>query len=896
MRLWFAILLLPLAIVAGENIASDTLKFVTEAQSKLKLSTNPEIILVIGNTGSGKSTLVHYVASDFSKIISKEPENPNSSDFEIQDGLDLESGIVKLSTVSRTFVPEMIVDEEQNVWYDCPGFHDTRNETIEIATTFLIRSVIESASSVKLVLVVDYESVTKSHSRSDFDELLSRATELLKRVNKFENSVSLVVTKVPSFKLRGRQNIEISENSVKNTSAEFISEHRSVLLGKGINEKKILLIDALLLNSNNDYPRISVFWRPGDLGPFSNISKLTTGRHFIRKSILKNTIYTQIQTDDFGFPLSAEAKLHIRIMVDQLIENISTKLSSVTDRLQNDLDKRIDSETSFKLKLDRIELARYRLQYPTQNVPISLKNVTHRFHGIIEGSDLRSIDNDELTQIQRDEKNLNTLDSLSKDATTNDNLQSPKIDYKSCLNKINEFFKKSEDQIQKDIVDQAQKTIQNIYNAVTNIDTRFVTTLEEKLKLMNGFKDKVEMLKLAKLSIQQIGDATTIDQRMRQFATLIYKLKITSIDVNECNRTVQLALDLEELKSLSISKIIVPIRDWIASSKSTISFISSEFVWYSFLPRVYDFLSSYEVQKNTEVYKPRGQLITSENFKEFTSRIKSTMEFKPTLMRLNEVNEIIATTIISPPKYTCTDEIITIERNFLRSSDIQLSNCPSIKKLKRLNVFVVDRFYVDADINLNGIENLELHILANDWIIVQPATFRLNGFNGVSHAPLSINGMAGKSGNPGMNSGNFFGVANKVENGGSLTVELIGGNGGDGQDGTGSQDTQVIHNEEDCFDKNKPLYVPYICDNSASDCRTFFKFRVCQKYPAGTRVESPKVESGTISKMLDVTNLNYLTNFDIGEASIGREITLSWKVFTGDCCGTTGVGGRGKLN
>lgn len=279
-----AYLFLQLFVVANaSDSAADILKFVNESQAKLKLSNNSDIILVIGNTGSGKSTLVHYVTGDFSKIISKEPENQNAIDFEIEDGLDM-SGHITSTTESRTFQPERNIDEDQNIWYDCPGFQNTWNESMEIAATFLIRNVIESASRVKLVLVVDYDSITNGHSTTNFDELLSRTTQLLRDVTKFKNSISLVVTKVPPGKIIGRHIIEIFENNVRNSSAQFIYEHRTVLLEKGMNDKKIQLIDALLERSYDDYPRISVFWRPDNTGSLSKMPKLISGRYSILKS------------------------------------------------------------------------------------------------------------------------------------------------------------------------------------------------------------------------------------------------------------------------------------------------------------------------------------------------------------------------------------------------------------------------------------------------------------------------------------------------------------------------------------------------------------------------------------------------------------------------------------
>ena len=143
--------------------------FINILQAKLKLPPIPSINLVVGNTGVGKSTFVHYVAGDYSKMLSRRMGRK----LKIIDGLDPELNRTTFATESRTLVPEMMVDEAGYVWYDCPGFGDTHNETVEIATSFLIKKVIEHASFVKIILVVDYEAVTEGYTRDAFDKLLS---------------------------------------------------------------------------------------------------------------------------------------------------------------------------------------------------------------------------------------------------------------------------------------------------------------------------------------------------------------------------------------------------------------------------------------------------------------------------------------------------------------------------------------------------------------------------------------------------------------------------------------------------------------------------------------------------------------------------------------------------
>lgn len=160
-------------------------------------------------------TLVHYVAGDYSKLESEKPAN-GKWEYQIIDKLDADFGKIPIAaTRSRTIIPEMVVDESNNVWYDCPGFEDSRSSIFETITTYLIKSVIENASKIKIVLVVDSDSVTEGHHRSDLDKLLEHATLLLKNVQLFRDSVSLVVTKVKSSFIVDEGIVKSTDNNVK---------------------------------------------------------------------------------------------------------------------------------------------------------------------------------------------------------------------------------------------------------------------------------------------------------------------------------------------------------------------------------------------------------------------------------------------------------------------------------------------------------------------------------------------------------------------------------------------------------------------------------------------------------------------------------------------------------
>lgn len=402
--------LAPKVLTVNEtDSVESTFAFIERTKAKLELTKDPNIILLIGNPGSGKSTLVHYVAGDYSKLISIEPDG-DESDFKIHDGLDPELDEIISTTESRTLVPEMVIDEKGNVWYDCPGFADTRNRTVEIASTIFIKSVIENASNIKIVLVVNYASVTEGYDRLDLDRLMTHATQLIKHIDRYKYSVALVVSKTPPVRIKGSKLIDVHEDSVKRTTAKYMRGYRTVLEQKGSNEEKIQLIEALSQVTSNDVPRkISIFWRPNDAGAFNTIPKMVDGRQKIRKSILEDTSYTEIRLNDFGFPLSDGAQTHIASMVRHTIALISEIIMIIDDHVCSALQRKIGSIDSFLDRFDLLEMCKRSIELNTVK---TLEDLSERFATLTKILEINSMDLS--TQFYRLEQQKNNLNNMKK--------------------------------------------------------------------------------------------------------------------------------------------------------------------------------------------------------------------------------------------------------------------------------------------------------------------------------------------------------------------------------------------------------------------------------------------------------------------------------------------------
>lgn len=769
----------------------DALNFVNKLLNELNTTRVSNVILVIGNTGSGKSTLTHYLTGDSSKMFSIKPSNPNLPNYEIRDELDPDRDRITYATESRTLIPQMYTDENQIVWCDTPGFGDTRNKTVEIATMLSIKSVIENAANIKIVLVVAYDSVSQSN-RDDFDNLLSRSTELMQNIDHFRNSVSLIVSKAPPSYVIGRNIIDMLEENVKNSTVQFINEHRSFLNKKGLNDNKIKnkiqLIDALLANQSNDCPKISVFWRPDDVGPFDQLPRMINGRRLIRESILTHNAYSDVNLTDFGFPLTPEAQNTVRDMVDHIIDALSTIPRKIIYKLLIEIQKQIESSDTIKRRLEIINIGMNCIQINDNNSSfnLTLSLFFERIQQFINAYNLTSsIDTSKLTQIEQNEKNLNFLNSL----ITTQHIE--RIDYGSFFEEIVRFLSDFNIATRNGIRKTSQEAIKTISTILAHVDKQLLTSVRSKLESIVGFQYKLEQLELAKSLVQSKtfdeNQIATLKQRMEQIKNLTQAFDVNQrVSISELNRIYPLENTLNTIKSIAGNEFELPVRDWIAMSSKAINYQNSMYDWYSFLNKSYQYFGDYDRQKN----KQEIPTIDENNFKKFTQEVQWNADYIPTESKIKEFNEIVNMTM-SPPTIQCDGELMTIKGTFVKSSGIQ-NACPSMNAITIIKVYVLDTFYVDGNLYLNKTKEVELQIIAKIWDIRVPATFHLNGINGEPHAaPTEKSGVPGKCGNPGTNAGNFIGYANEIINGNRLSIDLNGGHGGHGQDGAASPDVYV---------------------------------------------------------------------------------------------------------
>lgn len=147
-------------------------------------------VLVLGLTGSGKSTLVHALAGR--DLYVERGASSLKIDARPQDlipGYAVGHGLS-----SETSIPCAFFDSRTNlVYWDCPGFLDSRGVEQEIVNAFAIDYILKSPSQVKILLAMQESEFQQRRGQSALDRI-EKIIGLIPEVDQLKKCLSLVVT------------------------------------------------------------------------------------------------------------------------------------------------------------------------------------------------------------------------------------------------------------------------------------------------------------------------------------------------------------------------------------------------------------------------------------------------------------------------------------------------------------------------------------------------------------------------------------------------------------------------------------------------------------------------------------------------------------------------------
>lgn len=275
--------------------------------------------LMIGMTDSGKTTLSAFLSSVILKAV-EDKQTPGKFSY-IYENKNETRKIGESSTESETMYPNQFICKDGSVFWDCPGFLDSRGEEIQIIQAYHINSISRLSKQIRFILVVDVRSLDEKGygcgKSKDFKEI-------------FE--VLNIMTK--------RQNIDLS----KHLAIVFSKATKSLDFYK----KKMCQLYDDLMSTKGFINKLMRFFQKNDLSVFFDSMKKANylifpspndqGMQISSEDFLKQLEKTQFSEMIINMPISISCLDTISSLWNVSREKITRNFSLIFEEFGNSID------------------------------------------------------------------------------------------------------------------------------------------------------------------------------------------------------------------------------------------------------------------------------------------------------------------------------------------------------------------------------------------------------------------------------------------------------------------------------------------------------------------------------------------------------------------------------
>ncbi|HJK89036.1 MAG: 50S ribosome-binding GTPase (plasmid) [Candidatus Megaira endosymbiont of Mesostigma viride] len=273
-----------------------------------------EVILVIGKTGAGKSTLVNYLTNPEKMEVKlyKAPNIKYGKGSLVIDILKGSSGLPKPGHTkdSETTIPNKWQDSGSGiVYWDCPGFGDNQGADQDIANAFFIKKIFETSNKIKLILAISWEDLENGRA-NEIKNLTDTLGTLFNDFSIIKDSLSLIITKIPDSK----------------DSDDVKGELEKLLQAKCFQEESVAKnILEFFLDSDN---KISLFNQPTKPGPVIEVLGLDDQAQIL--DTVRNTKF--INSPQVTIAVAPTSQIKIRELADLIHHEINSVILKLTEK------------------------------------------------------------------------------------------------------------------------------------------------------------------------------------------------------------------------------------------------------------------------------------------------------------------------------------------------------------------------------------------------------------------------------------------------------------------------------------------------------------------------------------------------------------------------------------
>jgi GTP-binding protein EngB required for normal cell division len=307
----------------GEHRIEQIQAFVGAAAKNAEKAKGKNIVLVLGNTGVGKSTTINY-------LLESELERATTEEGDIVaviKGTQREwARIGQNSFESETFFPDVYHNNNTSpyVYCDTPGFNDTRTEEEQLNATIATQLIVSCAESVSgIIVIVDIQDLINGKGKG-MRELSLTLSRLLKG-NIAPNSILFIFNDKNSSALNLENIHRKIDNLKKIETAKLEKVQNLTETGGSAAHKEYKRLQQTLsileiLNSNKD-----------------NILKINLFDDFKSKKCVEELIKNIQSTpkDKFNFCEYDVARAEFNKQLAEVLDNIICKLYKFVEAHKN---------------------------------------------------------------------------------------------------------------------------------------------------------------------------------------------------------------------------------------------------------------------------------------------------------------------------------------------------------------------------------------------------------------------------------------------------------------------------------------------------------------------------------------------------------------------------------
>ncbi|XP_051170676.1 putative leucine-rich repeat-containing protein DDB_G0290503 [Leptopilina boulardi] len=417
-----------------ENALHESSKYMTSVVKE------EDIVICIGATRAGKSTLINYLIENklkAEKVTNYQPITITKVDSQ---SLGPEIGI---GSTSKTTIPTRWISKklpELAIW-DAPGFDDNRGAVQDITNAFYIYQLLQKVKSLKIVLIVDINDILHDNIKPFVSVLKSVEILMGDKMRNYFTSMSIIFTKVPNI----QDDIPLDMQFInEKLTYQFLSNSEMQL--SQISKEFI----QFLINNNN---HIALFKRPqiGLVTSAIDVNIFTVIKNSNR--IEKNSLMT-INPSISDHSKICLFKVRETLYSVKAFQELQDIVKSFIDRKVNDLNAindAIESENriiQIKNDLNELNTKLHNAIFYTKSFPEKLQILQ-----IIDNNIIKKVEEHNLLEkfklMEFVDKLLNLKESIQLDVGIQTVLKSSMLKVQECINsaqtKINSISQKRDE-------------------------------------------------------------------------------------------------------------------------------------------------------------------------------------------------------------------------------------------------------------------------------------------------------------------------------------------------------------------------------------------------------------------------------------------------------------------